>query len=166
MKWNPGGWWERHFLLNEGLLSGAVACGSIVWMERFGGWQPVNSLLLGNRGAIYGALASIFGSLLGFIITAVSIALGFSASEKLTIVRDSRYYPHLWGVFMSATRWLALATVASVVALVARPGFRANPFSHLRRLGVRLPVRGADCPLHLGAGEYRADCDEASRQRR
>jgi hypothetical protein len=119
MTWDPGGWWQRHFLLNEALLSAALAGAAILWMERFGGWKLAASLLQGNRGAIYGTLASIFGSLLGFIITAVSIALGFSASERLTIVRESRYYPHLWGVFMSATRWLALATVASIAALVA-----------------------------------------------
>lgn len=115
----PGGWWARHFLLNEAVLSAALAGAAILWMERFGGWKVVNTLLQGNRGAIYGALASIFGSLLGFIITAVSIALGFSASENLTIVRESRYYSHLWSVFMSATRWLAMATIASIAALVA-----------------------------------------------
>lgn len=95
-----------------------VSLGAIFWMERFNGLTVMNTLLQGNRGAIYGALASIFGSLLGFIIAAVSIALGFSASDKLTIVRESKFYLQLWGVFLSATRCLAMVTVASLVALI------------------------------------------------
>jgi hypothetical protein len=119
MKPNVAGWWERRFLRNEALLALVFSGAAIVWMERFGGVSAANSFLQGNRGAIYGALASIFGSLLGFIITAVSIALGFSSSERLTIVRESQHYQQLWGVFMSATRWLAIATIASIVALIA-----------------------------------------------
>lgn len=110
--------WSRHFLLLEWASSVIISLSAIVWMERFGGLTIVNDLLDGSRAAIYGALATIFGSLLGFIITAVSIALGFSTSDRLAIVRDSKYYLQLWGVFISATRCLALATVASVVALV------------------------------------------------
>jgi hypothetical protein len=113
-----GAWWAQHFLLAEWGLAMVVSFSGIFWTERFSGISVMNALLQGNRGAIYGALASIFGSLLGFIITAVSIALAFSASEKLTVLRDSKYYPQLWGVFLSATRCLATVTVAALVALI------------------------------------------------
>jgi hypothetical protein len=118
MKRGIGGWWAQHFLLAEWVLSIIVSFGAIFWMERFNGLPVMNAVLHGSRGAIYGTLASIFGSLLGFIITAVSIALAFSASDKLTVLRGSKYYPQLWGVFLSATRCLATVTVAAMVALI------------------------------------------------
>jgi hypothetical protein len=60
----------------------------------------------------------LFGSLLGFSITAVSIVLGYAASEKLLIVRKSKHYQDLWNVFKSAIRVLALATVVALLGLI------------------------------------------------
>ena len=54
----------------------------------------IDTTLDGNRAAVYGALASIFGSLLGFVITAVWIVLGFSASEKLAVVQGEQTLPY------------------------------------------------------------------------
>jgi len=73
----------------------------------------------GNRSAVYGALASIFGSLLGFVITAVSIVIGFTASDRLAIVRESKHYPKLWTSFTHTIKVLGLATLTSLAALIA-----------------------------------------------
>jgi hypothetical protein len=67
---------------------------------------------------VYGALASIFGSLLGFVIAAVSIAVGFSGSERLDVVRKSKHYPELWNAFNHAIRSLGLATFVALMALI------------------------------------------------
>lgn len=67
---------------------------------------------------MYGTRASIFGSLLGFTITAASIVLGFSSSPRLRIIRESRHYTTLWKVFGATIRALGLATVLSLVALI------------------------------------------------
>jgi hypothetical protein len=107
-----------HFLWAELGLSLALAILFALWSERWGGKSIIDTTLDGNRSAVYAALASIFGSLLGFVITAVSIVLGFSASEKLTVVRESKHYPTLWRVYIAAIRVLAFATIICVVALV------------------------------------------------
>lgn len=111
-------WWRRKFLIVE---LGAVVVGTLVliaWAECFQGMLEIDRVLSGNRSALYGTLASIFGSLLGFAITAASIVLGFSSSVRLRVVRESRHFPTLWKVFGAAIRALGLATVVSLVGLV------------------------------------------------
>lgn len=110
--------WSRHFLLLEGLT--AIVCASLfaVWYFHFDGVKISNDLLNGNRSAIYGAAASLFGSLLGFSITATSIALTMADSAKLTILKNSSHYPTLWRIFSSTIRTLGYATVMSFIILV------------------------------------------------
>lgn len=90
----------------------------VLWAQICGGGALIEETLKGNRGAIYGALASIYGSLLGFAITAVSIVLGFSTTERLAVVRESKHYPTLWKVFTATIRTLGLATVVALLGLI------------------------------------------------
>jgi hypothetical protein len=110
--------WNRHFLLLEGLC-GAAALGCFAaWARWFGGTATIINALNGNRGAIYSSLASIFGSLLGFVITAASIVITTAGSDRMALVRNSVHYKTLWRVFIQAMAVLAYATVASLVALI------------------------------------------------
>ncbi len=111
-------WWRTHFLNVE--LSLALLCGAsfFVGASLYGGGAILEDTLKGNRGAVYGALASIFGSLLGFAITAVSIMVGFSTDERLTVVRESKHYPTLWKVFTATIRTLGFATVVALFGLI------------------------------------------------
>jgi uncharacterized membrane protein YqjE len=67
---------------------------------------------------VYGAFASIFGSLLGFVIAAVAIALPFASDTRLAVVRLSNQNKTLWELFLAGTRALAGATLLSMIALV------------------------------------------------
>ena len=111
-------WWRRFFLHAEFGVAIGGAAAFVVWAERFGGTAGIDLVLQNNRGALYGTLASIFGSLLGFAVTATSIVLGFSSSPSLRIVRESVHYPTLWRVFLATIRTLGFATVVSLVGLV------------------------------------------------
>src|SRR6266699_830958 len=111
------GWWRVHFLAAEMGLSLIITICFAIWVECFGGALPLEQTLAGNRNAVYGTLASIFGSLLGFVITAVSIVLGYSASDRLQIVRESKHYPILWKTFIAAIRCLGLATLVAMLGL-------------------------------------------------
>jgi hypothetical protein len=110
--------WRRHFLAVEALLALLVTIGFSVWYWRLGGISVAGVLLKDNRGVLYGTVASIFGSLLGFVITATSIVLGFSVSERLAVVRESTQYPMLWKTFSGTIRTLAGATVIALVCLL------------------------------------------------
>ncbi len=111
-------WWRERLLAAELVVAIIVSSSFVLWSEVFRGMEFTEQLLRGNRGAIYGTLASIFGSLLGFVITTVSIVIGFSASERLAVVRESRHYETLWKVFMSTIKVLGLATLAALGGLL------------------------------------------------
>lgn len=111
-------WWRKHFLLVELLIAIALTAMLIIWSVSWGGHQVLLNLVKGNRATIYGALASLFGSLLGFSITAMSIILGFTSSDRLAILRSSSHYKDLWAVFTSAIRFLGITTVLALIGLV------------------------------------------------
>src|SRR5215212_1492610 len=112
------GWWQRRFLWYE-LTSAIVVGGGIaVWGLYFGGDCLIGEWLGGNRSALYSVVASICGSLFGFVIAATSIILGLSGREQLAVVRESPDYQDLWKVLFSAIRFLGLTTIVSVLALV------------------------------------------------
>jgi hypothetical protein len=95
-----------------------LTVGLLVWFRCYGGAASIESVLEGNRSALYGTAASIFGSLLGFAITATSIVLGFSSSDRLAVLRGSAHYPTLWRIFSATIRALAFATVIALVCLI------------------------------------------------
>ncbi len=110
--------WASHFLWCE-LAVVAIAWGLFVaWGVRWGGHDQLIDFMADRRGTIYGVLAGIFGSLLGFAIAAEAIVLSLSGSDKLSVVRSSKHYPTLWRVFRWTIRTLALATVAALIALL------------------------------------------------
>src|SRR5437879_4243607 len=111
-------WWGGRFLKAE--MGGALVLTLLlaVWCSFFGGARQVDELMHGARIGLYGTLGAIYGSLLGFVIATLTILLGFSESARFKVLRSSDFYPILWRTLLSATRWLALATLAAVVALV------------------------------------------------
>jgi hypothetical protein len=90
---------KRHRVVASALLLAelgtALAClaAFILWMEGHGGRAIVDEVLRDNQPAIYSALASIFGSLLGFVIATVAIVVAFDALPRLRVVRESADVP-------------------------------------------------------------------------
>lgn len=110
--------WDAHFMQLEAGAMVLLGIGFTVWSECGAGWPAVDEALRGNRSEIYSTLAAIAGSLLGFVLTAVSIVLGFSAFPQLAVLRSSEHYATLYRIFFEATGFLAGATVAGLAALV------------------------------------------------
>jgi hypothetical protein len=110
--------WRRHFLFIEALIVFITSIAFIIWFYCLDGAASVNAILIDNRSAVYGTMASIFGSLLGFVITATSIVLGFSVSDKLTVLRSSTEYPKLWKTFSSTIWALGVTALVSLVCLL------------------------------------------------
>lgn len=110
--------WHNRFRWVDPLIGLALSAGFAWWVYGGGGLEVVRDVLDGNRAAVYGTLASIFGSLLGFVIAAIAIVLGYADSGRLTFLRDSKTIGQLWRVFSSNIWWLAGATLTSFLALI------------------------------------------------
>ncbi len=110
--------YEAHFMRNEVLIGLVAAVIFATWSYGFNGAASVNRLLSQNRAQLYGTLASIAASLLGFVIAAVTILLTLWPMKTLTLLKESNHGDTLWVLMKSAMRWLALSTAACLVSLM------------------------------------------------
>jgi len=111
-------YWRKHFLGCELVLGLAVSLAFAVWVEWAHGEGTANHVLSGARGTVYGAVTSLDGALLGFIIATVTIVLSFAPSDRFQMLRESEHYPTLWRTFTSTIRFLGLATLSGLAALL------------------------------------------------
>jgi len=109
---------KSNFLLCDFIAVVFVTLCFVAWVELFGGKAEINKLFAGNRNNIYAALVSIFGSLLGFIITTMSIITTWTGREKMEELRRKPLYPQLWDSFQAAIYALAFVVIVSIVTLV------------------------------------------------
>ena len=112
------GWWSRNFLLAELLLSIALTACFVAWSEIGGYRGAVAEVLDGNRGQLYGALISLHGALLGFVIATVAIVIGLVGHERLAVLQASVQYETLWRVFTSSARALGVAAGCALLGLL------------------------------------------------
>ena len=110
--------YEAHFLGYDLVLALLFSALVVSAVELLWGRSQVIQTLNGTRQDIYGALASIAGSLLGFSITTVSIVMGFIQIPQLQILRESRHHQTLYAVFFSTTKYLSLAVALPLIALL------------------------------------------------
>lgn len=94
---------------------------SVALARRFGLF-PLASSIGHHFGSAYGVLAQIFASMLGFVIAAITIVLGYANDERMSFLKLSRHYGALWQSFMSAIRWLAVASAISLVGFLVQVG--------------------------------------------
>lgn len=111
-------YWDAHFLLLEGSLAVLLSAGFIIWSWFIDHNATLGLLLDNNRKEIYGALATIFGSLLGFVITTVSIIIGYTNSNRLVPITQSKHYADLWNTYISGIKGLASATILALLGLI------------------------------------------------
>src|SRR5438046_2622337 len=110
--------YERNFLMIECLVSVAITVLLVIGINRIYGEAAVMGALKGSRQALYTALASTGGSLLGFILTSVSVVMIFGQMPRFNLLRDKGRYNEAFGVYFQAIQWLAIATIWSILALL------------------------------------------------
>ena len=111
-------YWKKNFLGCELIVALLITVGFATWSESFNGLSRIDKVLMGERAAVYGTVATIDGALLGFVIATVAIILGFAQSDRFAVLRASTSYEDLWTTLRSTIRVLAFATVAALVALL------------------------------------------------
>lgn len=143
---------ERHFLRLEFWGTVFVTVVLVVWGYKFDGNHVVRQVLEGDRSTIYGTLASIFASLFGFTLAAISFVIGLSNRSRLYHLRTSEQYKTLRKAFMSAIWWSGFAAIASLVGLIVDRGtFPILTLVYLVTFStVLVSFRVANCVLLLG----------------
>src|SRR5262245_10708084 len=111
--------YNRHFLVIELALAAIVATAFYACIQIFWSNDGLVLFLSGSRQAVYTGIASLTGSLLGFVIASVPIVLGFSQSPRLKAVRESPHYAEVFRIFFQAIYWLSLAAVWALVGTFA-----------------------------------------------
>ncbi|AWP26362.1 hypothetical protein [Paenibacillus sp. Cedars] len=122
--------YDKYFLFMEFVFS-IVLTFLILWVINIYSLQDeVMNVLKGSRSALYGAIAGVAGSLLGFVITGLSILLVTGNSEGMNALRSSKYYYQIFKVFLNTSKYLGLLVVLSLVSLIidrdAAPLFEVN----------------------------------------
>jgi hypothetical protein len=110
--------YEKHFMRFELWIPVAVSAGFFAWLQKFGGAATIDLWMQNNRAELYGTVAGILGTLLGFVITVVSIILALWSDAALQLLRESGHGKQLWAVMKSCMRWLAFATVMALILMI------------------------------------------------
>jgi hypothetical protein len=79
-----------------------------------------SKILVADPLPAYGAIAGVQGALLGFVLAALTIVIGYANGPALRVLRDAGQLPNLLRVYTSGTRALALATVMALAALLVQ----------------------------------------------
>ncbi len=109
--------YKRHFLLAELIISIFIILATVYVTGCLCPQRSLENWITSNRSTIYPLVATISGTLLGFVITGVSIILAFSESDKLRLLKRSKQYRTIFTIYFSAIKYLALATVVAIVGL-------------------------------------------------
>lgn len=88
--------------------------------------EQIGNALSSDSSAVYGALVGLQGSLLGFVLAALTIVLGYSQAPSMAILRDSGQLPNLFRVYLAGIRSHALATAIAIGALVISSGYASS----------------------------------------
>jgi hypothetical protein len=79
-----------------------------------------------DPGAVYGPLVGLHGALLGFVLAAFTIALGYAQSERFTIVRNSGQLPNLYRIFFANIVTEGLCLITALAALLIQGSSLVN----------------------------------------
>ncbi len=109
---------EKHVLPAEVSASVIATALAFAWLGSGAPHTPLHDLLATDRATLYGTVAAIAGSLLGFVLAAATIILTIAGSRRLARVTGSNQYGAMWGMFLMATKGLGAVTLWALAALV------------------------------------------------
>jgi len=111
-------YYQQHFLLFEFVLSLVSAFILILIFHFVLNESEIESWIISKSSDFYSLLATITGTLLGFVITGVAILLAFPSSERLKELQKSKHYKTIYKVYFSTIYFLALTLILSVVGFL------------------------------------------------
>ena len=86
-----------------------------VWLYRYNGARLFDVERSSDNIAVAAALVALFGTLLGFIIAAITFLFGIVDKDAFRVLRSSNSYADHWGIFQGCLRACAVSTLFSVM---------------------------------------------------
>lgn len=114
--------YRKNFLMWEGLAAIIISVATAAVSEFVIGREHLSDLLMDKRTVLYTTLASIGGSLVGFIITALSIIVGLVQGPLFTALRKDPSYSMLFHIFLQTITALAITTGVSLLGIIIDRG--------------------------------------------
>lgn len=98
-------------------LGAAIAVAVYLAADHYAAHQ-VADFLKDRRQDLYAAVVGVHITMLGFALATLTVVLGYAQSSRFQVLRDSRWFSALFGVFTAALRVLALAFAAALAAML------------------------------------------------
>ena len=90
----------------------------VIWFICLGGDDATTRAIGTDLSFVYGTIATVVGSLLGFSIAATALLISMERRESVAPILETVGYKEVKRVFVKASRWLAYATVSGIVSVV------------------------------------------------
>jgi len=105
-----------------------VSSGAFLILLGINACRPFVSVPAGMRSMLYSTTVSLCGSLLGFLISAVSIIIALASLPQFQILKDSGALPQLYQVYFQAIFWLGAATAWAFAAMLIDTDASPHPW--------------------------------------
>ena len=115
--------YERNFLLSDFITSFVIIAISICIILIYSDNFDFEYWLIQRCSDFYSILATISGTLLGFVITGVAILLAFPSSERLNQLRKSKHYKEIYKAYFSAIKFLAITLIFAFIGLLCNESY-------------------------------------------
>lgn len=134
--------YEAHFLCCDLIVSVILA---VVLAYLYESFRAEGFLEAVASPELYGTIATIAGTLLGFVVTGLAVILSVGDSPALRVLRRSKRYPEVYSVFFGAGCCFAILMLLALTGMVLeRSGPVAGWIPYMVTWGVLL------CLFRLG----------------
>lgn len=110
-------YWNQHllwdFIFSIALFISVVVAGCICHWEK-----PLTDLISGNRAQLYSALISVYGSLLGFVITAAVFSAGLIEHKTFDRLLKQDSFYDIFRIYSQSAIALSLGFFVALISLV------------------------------------------------
>jgi hypothetical protein len=133
--------WDDHYRMWDSGVAASAWAATWYYGHHHAVW--LRELLHGDRATLYGTIATIFGALLGFVITSFSIVIGFMSTERMDTLRRSTVAEKIFGVFIWSAACVGIAAAAPLLGLVCDRGDWVKPWMCALLVGTSVIGAGA-----------------------
>jgi cell division protein FtsW (lipid II flippase) len=110
--------YQNNFLTYEFIISLLVSALAIYLIQYYWSAKEIQDWMFYNKSMFYTLLATISGTLLGFIVTGISVIMSLSESPKLETAKKSTQFKKIFVVYFNTIKYLAFTVILSIIGFL------------------------------------------------